>query len=76
MTKYALLVSILFTSVAALSAMPMQQNERHVQDEAKGIVMVGERKECGPLITSQASLEEEAEYAPSSDVGNDKHHTN
>ena len=76
MTKYALLVSILFTSVATLSAMPMQQNERHVQDEAKGIVMVGERKECGPLITSQASLEEEAEYAPSSDVGNDKHHTN
>lgn len=76
MTKYILLVSVLFASVSTLSAMPTQQNERQVQDEANGIVMVGERKECGPLITSASSLEDEAEYAPSSDVGNDKHHTN
>jgi len=76
MTKYILLVSVLFASVATLSATPNQQSERQVQDEASGVVMVGERKECGPLLTSSASLEDEAEYTPSSGEGEDKHHTN
>ncbi len=76
MTKYILSLSILFASVANLSAAPMQQDERKVQDEANNVVMVGERKECGPLRTSAASLEDEAEYAPSADLGEDKYHTN
>lgn len=72
MTKYILLVSVLFASVANLSAMPAQEGERQVQDEANNVVMVGERRECGALRTSTASLDGEAEYTPSSQ---EKHHS-
>ena len=75
MTKYILLVSVLFAFVANLSAASNQGNERQVQDEANGVVMVGERRECGALRTSAASLEDEAEYTPSSyNDWNDKDH--
>ena len=75
MTKPILLVSVLFASVTSLSAMPTQQTERQVQDEGNGVVMVGERKDCGPLRTSSSSLEGEKEYTPSSyNDFTDKHH--
>ena len=76
MSKYIILVSVILLSVSNLSAMPMQSYENQVYDQSAGVVMVGERGECGPLRTSAASLQDDAEYTPSSEMGEDKHHTN
>ena len=75
MTHYIAFLSLVFAATASLSAMPNQQYEQNVQDEQSNVVMVGERRECGALRTSAASLEDEGEYTLSSENDwNDKHH--